>query len=188
MSHEYSIHELCAALDVSRSGYQTWAGRAPSLRARADADLLSLLRQGYQASLQTYGRPRLQHWLAERGHRCGHTRLWRLLRQAGLSQRRRRCSRSTNPSLVARRERVGLLFIRESPETAFWSWADAGGSVFGVAGFRVAPSVCVFLTLDPFSLIGFRSFQVLIFIFRRRSVAAASSARSVRNAPGCRSG
>jgi putative transposase len=90
MSHEYSIHELCAALDVSRSGYQTWAGRAPSLRAQADADLLSLLRQGHQESRQTYGRPRLQHWLAERGRRCGHTRLWRLLRQAGLSQRRRR--------------------------------------------------------------------------------------------------
>ena len=90
MSAEYSIHELCAALDVSRSGYQAWASRAPSLRAQADADLLRLLQQGHEASRRTYGRPRLLVWLAQRGHRCGHTRAWRLLRQAGLSQRRRR--------------------------------------------------------------------------------------------------
>jgi transposase InsO family protein len=90
MSAEYSLHELCAAFEVSRSGYQAWARRAPSLRSQADAHLLDLLRQGHRESRQTYGRPRLQHWLQARGHRCGHTRLWRLLHQAGLSQRRRR--------------------------------------------------------------------------------------------------
>ena len=90
MSDEYSIHELCAALDVSRSGYQAWASRVPSARDQADADLLRLLRQGHEESRRTYGRPRLLVWLAQRGQRCGHTRAWRLLRQAGLSQCRRR--------------------------------------------------------------------------------------------------
>jgi len=90
MSTDYSIHELCAALVVSRSGYQAWVRRAPSTRQQADADLLALLRQGHEESRLTYGRPRLLIWLARRGQRCGHTRAWRLLRAAGLSQARRK--------------------------------------------------------------------------------------------------
>jgi len=90
MSAEYSLHQLCAAFGVSRSGYQAWARRAPSARARADADLLGLLQAGHAASRGTYGRPRLLVWLAQRGYHCGHSRAWRLLHQAGLSQKRRR--------------------------------------------------------------------------------------------------
>jgi len=90
MSAGYSIHQLCAAFGVSRSGYQAWSTRRPSLRAQADADLARLLRQGHEESRGTYGRPRLLIWLARHGHRCGHTRAWRLLRQSGLSQKRRR--------------------------------------------------------------------------------------------------
>ena len=51
---------------------------------------MRLLRQGYDESRGTYGRPRLLVWLAQRGVRCGHTRAWRLLTAAGLSQKRRR--------------------------------------------------------------------------------------------------
>ena len=90
MKADYSIHDLCAALLVSRSGYQAWARRAPSARTQRDADLLALLRQGHEESRGTYGRPRLLQWLLRRGQRCGHARAWRLLRQAGLSQRRRK--------------------------------------------------------------------------------------------------
>jgi len=90
MSTEYSIHQLCAAFGVSRSGYQAWSTRRPGLRPQADAELLRLLRQGHEESRGTYGRPRLLVWLARRGIRCGHSRAWRLLHQAGLSQSRRR--------------------------------------------------------------------------------------------------
>jgi hypothetical protein len=71
---DYSLHELCAALDVTRSGYQTWAQRVPGQRAQADAQLLPLLRQGHAEGRGNYGRPRLLAWLAQRGIRCGHTR------------------------------------------------------------------------------------------------------------------
>jgi len=33
-------------------------------------------------------------------------------------------------------------------------WVDGGGSIFGVDGFIAAPSVCIFMTIDPLSLIG----------------------------------
>jgi len=90
MRADYSIHELCAALAVTRSGYQAWARRALGSRAQRDADLLALVRQGHEQSRGTYGRPRLRIWLARQGQHCGHSRLWRLLRQAGLSQSRRK--------------------------------------------------------------------------------------------------
>lgn len=90
MSAEHSIHQLCAAFGVSRSGYQVWVRCRPGLRHAADADLLRLLRQGHEESRGAYGRPRLLVWLAQRGHRCGHIRAWRLLNAAGLSQKRRR--------------------------------------------------------------------------------------------------
>jgi transposase InsO family protein len=35
MSTEYSIHELCAAFGVTRSGYHAWDHRAPGARAQA---------------------------------------------------------------------------------------------------------------------------------------------------------
>ena len=46
---QYSLHELCAALEVTRSGYQTWAQRGVSQRAQAAAQLLPLLRAGHAA-------------------------------------------------------------------------------------------------------------------------------------------
>jgi hypothetical protein len=61
----------------------------------------------------------------------------------------------------------------EPPKTAFRSQVDDGGSVFGVAGFIAAPSVCVFLTVNLLWLIGFGSFLVLIF-----AVQAAVRGRS----------
>lgn len=77
-------------MDVTRSGYQAWARRAPSRREQKDADLLTLLRQGHEESRGTYGRPRLLVWLERQGIRYAHTRAWRLLCAASLSQKRRR--------------------------------------------------------------------------------------------------
>src|ERR1035437_612906 len=56
--------------------------------------------------------------------------------------------------------------IRAPPKTAFRSWVDGGSSVFGVAGFIAASSVCIFLMFDLPLLISFRSFLVLIFAFQ----------------------
>jgi transposase InsO family protein len=90
MQNEYSIAELCGALHVTRSGYHAWVDRPPGARAQADAVLLSLITQAHRESRQTYGRPRITHWLQIRGRRCGHVRVGRLMRQLGLSHRSRR--------------------------------------------------------------------------------------------------
>jgi transposase InsO family protein len=91
MSAEYPIAELCAALQVTRSGYHAWVAGPTGPRAQANAALLPLIAQAHQESRQTYGSPRVQRWLVQRGHRCGRHRIARLMRAACLrSQSRRR--------------------------------------------------------------------------------------------------
>jgi putative transposase len=90
MQAEYPIAELCVTLKVTRSGYHAWASRAPGVRAQANAALLPLIQQAHQQSRQTYGSPRLVHWLRQHGQRCGRSRIAKLMRVAGLSSRPRR--------------------------------------------------------------------------------------------------
>lgn len=87
MSAQYTLSEGCEAFEVSRSGYYAWAGRAPCARARADAQLVSLIQAAHAAGRCEYGSPGgLRHWLRERGQRCGRARIGRLMRQMGLAQ------------------------------------------------------------------------------------------------------
>jgi putative transposase len=88
MSVDYPLSRLCDALAVSRSGYHAWASRPPGPRAQADAALLPLIAQAHGESRQTYGSPRIAHWLQQRGHHCGRMRIARLMRHIGLSPRR----------------------------------------------------------------------------------------------------
>jgi transposase InsO family protein len=91
MHGEYSLAQLCATLAVTRSGDHAWASRAPGVRAQANAALLPLITQVHQESRQTYGSPRVQRWLQQRGQPCGRHRIARLMRATGLrSQSRRR--------------------------------------------------------------------------------------------------
>jgi putative transposase len=90
LRHEYPVQVLCATLDVSPSGYHAWAHRAPSRRAKANAALLPLIHAAHRESRQTYGSPRITHWLHDHGQSCGRVRVARLMRQAGLNRRARR--------------------------------------------------------------------------------------------------
>ena len=90
MNTEYPLADLCAALDVTRSGYHAWASRRPGPRAQADAALLPLIHQAHQEGRRAYGSPRVVQWLHDHGHRCGRMRIARLMRLSGLSVRPRR--------------------------------------------------------------------------------------------------
>ena len=90
MSRDYHLSLLCDVLAVSRSGYHAWASRLPGPRAQADAALLPLITRAHGESRQTYGSPRIMHWLRQHGHRCGRRRIARLMRHIGLSPRQRR--------------------------------------------------------------------------------------------------
>ena len=87
MKAQHPISQLCAAFDVTRSGYHAWQAASPSARATADTALLDDLRQLHAQPRGRYGAPRLQRALAQRGQRHGTQRIARLLRQAGLRGR-----------------------------------------------------------------------------------------------------
>jgi transposase InsO family protein len=84
MQPDHPLRELCAALEVSRSGYYAWRARGPSVRSQANARLLEkiqTLRQGEEAC---YGSPRMAAELKAQGEVCSENRVARLMRAHGL--------------------------------------------------------------------------------------------------------
>jgi transposase InsO family protein len=90
MQAEHSILELCAALDVSRSGYHAWVARAPGPRTRANAALWPLIEQAFEESRQTYGSPRIRQWLGRQGQKCSRHRVARLMRSHRMASQTKR--------------------------------------------------------------------------------------------------
>jgi putative transposase len=80
----HPVHRMCRVLGVSPSGFWAWRRREPSARASANARLTGHITQIHQASRGTYGALRIQVELRARGMPCGHNRVARLMRQAGL--------------------------------------------------------------------------------------------------------
>jgi len=81
LADQYTLADLCAAFDVSPSGYHAWVRRLPGLRQLADAELGTRLCAAHAASRQTYGSPRLLQALRQQGQRISRRRVRRLMRQ-----------------------------------------------------------------------------------------------------------
>ncbi|WP_157985583.1 IS3 family transposase [Microcella alkaliphila] len=107
----------CRFLKVSTSGYYDWAGRPPSARAIADAELTTTIRRIHADSRATYGAPRV---LAELrlglGVHVSRKRVARLMRQDGLvgvSHRRKR--RGWRPDTATHEDLVKRQFRADEP-------------------------------------------------------------------------
>lgn len=87
MKAQHAIAQLCAALDVTRSGYHAWRQAPPSARAAADAALLADIGQIHTRHRGRYGAPRIQQELHQRGQQHGTKRIARLMRAQGLRGR-----------------------------------------------------------------------------------------------------
>jgi len=108
----YPITLLCRVLQVSRSGWYAWRGRARSVRACTDVALCERIQTIHTASRAVYGAPRVHAVLQAEGAQIGRKRVARLMRSCALSGVRRRSPRprttlvdATNPvapNLVAR--------------------------------------------------------------------------------------
>jgi putative transposase len=80
----YPVTQLCAAFDVSRSGYYRWRTPKPSVRASEDARLKNEIKSLHARSRGTYGRPRLLAGLRRAGQRTSAKRVSRLMRELGV--------------------------------------------------------------------------------------------------------
>lgn len=85
-NHEdsFGIDEMCAALEVSRSGYYAWREGRMSARSVADQAVKKAIEDVFKQSRGRYGyRPIFSH-LKEDGIDCGRDRTLRLMRELGL--------------------------------------------------------------------------------------------------------
>lgn len=81
---EFTVGELCAALELSRSGYYRWANAQPSRRDQVDAVIKKRIESVYAQAGGRYGyRPVYAH-LHEEGITCGRDRTLRLMRELDL--------------------------------------------------------------------------------------------------------
>jgi transposase InsO family protein len=87
LSREESVADLCALLDVARSGYYAWLKGRSSARARSNQLLLAAIRQAFKDNRGNYGSPRITATLRAQGQKANHKRVERLMRQEGLQGR-----------------------------------------------------------------------------------------------------
>ncbi len=87
LGQDYPIRELCALLQVSRSGYYGWCHGQETAREAANRQLAEQIQRVYRQKQGRYGSPRVTQQLRREGHRCNHKRVERLMRQHGLRGR-----------------------------------------------------------------------------------------------------
>lgn len=98
LSESYPIRELCAVLEVSRSGFYAWQSGQQSARELANLVMAQDIRKVFESKRGRYGSPRITAQLRREGRVCNHKRVERIMRQQGLRGRsgRKRRVRTTN--------------------------------------------------------------------------------------------
>lgn len=93
----FPVRMMCHRLQVSRSGFYAWRKRPESKRRRQDRKLVVEIQAVHEENRRVYGSPRIHAELRARGHRAGHNRVARLMRENGIQARgKRRFSQTTD--------------------------------------------------------------------------------------------
>src|SRR5437773_1340977 len=75
---------MCAALEVSESGYYAWAARTPSRAEQRRGELVAAIRVIHAAVRGRYGSPRMTAELKARGHDCSENTVAALMKAHGI--------------------------------------------------------------------------------------------------------
>lgn len=92
------VERLCEVMDVSARGYRAWKARPLSERQKMDLIVLAHIREQFELSLGSYGRPRMTEELKEVGLPVGHRRVGRIMRENGIQVHRNKKYRVTTDS------------------------------------------------------------------------------------------
>ena len=93
--HELPVIRLCHIMDVSPRGYRAWRSRPMSVSQRKDLVVLAHIRDQFEQSLGSYGRPRMTEELKALGLAVGHRRVGRLMKENGIKVRRNKKFKAT---------------------------------------------------------------------------------------------
>jgi putative transposase len=114
-----SIQEMCAAFNVTRSGFYSWRQRPPSASVLHDQTVLTPnIRTIFSASRQTYGTVRIGDALRDMGILTSNRRIGRIMRQEQLIPRqvhRFRCTTQRGPDTNAIPDLVNRNFTAVAP-------------------------------------------------------------------------
>ncbi len=117
---EYHVRVQCQALGVSHSGYYAWRARQKRPKNTVKQALVELIQGIHHNSHGTYGSPRVCAELRASGKLCNHKQVARLMREAGLSGRRKGrkayTTQSKHPYPVAP-NLLNRQFITDAPNT-----------------------------------------------------------------------
>jgi transposase InsO family protein len=105
----FAVEEMCRILSVSRSGFYRWYNRGRSRRQADNEQLLALIRQIHRESDCNYGSPRVTDALHQRGIKCNHKRIERLMRINGIRSKRKRKFKVTTDSKHQRAVAANLI-------------------------------------------------------------------------------
>jgi hypothetical protein len=78
-----AVTQMCAWLDVSKSGFYDWRSRPESATAKRQAKLKLAIRKVFDDSDGTYGHRRIAAQLARQGIAAGAELVRKLMRQLG---------------------------------------------------------------------------------------------------------
>jgi transposase InsO family protein len=105
----YGVKEMCRVLSVSRSGFYRWCQHSPSRRQQDNQQLLVQIHQIHRESNGNYGSPRINAALRQRGIKCNHKRIERLMRINGIRSKRTRKFKVTTHSKHQRAVATNLI-------------------------------------------------------------------------------
>ena len=88
---EFPVVTMCRVLGVSESGFYAWRKRPTCQRKREDALIVAQIRQVFLSHREVYGSPRVHAKLKEQGVHCARKRIARLMREHGITPKRKRC-------------------------------------------------------------------------------------------------
>lgn len=80
----HGVTDMCAWLDVSRSGYYDWKNREPSMTARRREILAAQVQFAFEHSDGTYGYRRVHAWLVRHGTAVDPQTVRSIMRELGL--------------------------------------------------------------------------------------------------------
>ncbi len=94
----YDLERLCAALEVSASGYTSWRRGGSCQKRLTDAQMLTLIRAVYAEFKGAYGSPRIWREIKDRGFPASRERVARLMQQNDIRARHKRRYKATTDS------------------------------------------------------------------------------------------
>jgi len=100
---------MCRTLSVSRSGFYRWCNRRSSPRDRENEQLVAQIHQIHRELDRIYGSPRMTQALRQRGFKCNHKRVERLMRINGIQSKRKRKFKITTHSKHKRAVATNLI-------------------------------------------------------------------------------